>query len=60
MTPDLARSPNRAHDADSGPMGRWYTMLPKPDPIAGSDAGGPNSPIAKRPNHANLIEGDWA
>ena len=60
MTPDLARSPNRAHDADTNPMGRWYTTLPKPDLTDGLDAGGPNSPIANCLDHADLIERDWA
>ena len=48
MTPDLARLPNRANDAATIPMGRWDTTLPKPDPVADSDAGGPDSPIATR------------
>ena len=60
MTPDLTRSSNRAHGVATGSMGRWYTTLPEPDPSAGSDAGGPNSPIADCLDHANLIESDWA
>jgi hypothetical protein len=60
MTPDLARSPNRAHDTDTIADTRWYTTLPKPNPVAVSDAGGPNSPIANCVNHADFIESDWA
>ena len=60
MTPDLARDPNRAHDVVPNPMGRWYTMLPEPDPIAGSDAGGPHSHIANCLYHADFIKSDWA
>ena len=60
MKPDLARFPNRAHDIATNLMGRRYATLPEPDPIAGLDAGGPNSPIAIRLDHADLIESDWA
>ena len=60
MTPDQACDPNRAHDVAPNSMGRWYTTLPEPDPIARSDAGGPNSPIATRVDNADLIESDWA
>jgi hypothetical protein len=60
MTPDLARDLNRAHDVAPHSMGRWYTTLPEPDPIARSDAGEPNSPTATRVDNADLIESDWA
>ena len=55
MTPDQARDPNRAHDVAPNSMGRWYSTLPEPDPIARSDAGGPNSPIANRLSYANVM-----
>jgi len=60
MTPDLARLPNRANDAATIPMGRWDTTLPNPDPIADSDAGGPDTPIATRLGYADLMGSDRA
>ena len=60
MTPDLARFPNHADDIAANPMGRWHTTLSESDPTSGSDAGGPNSPIADCLDHANLTESDWA
>ena len=60
MTPDLFRFPNRAHDTDTIAERRWYTTLPKPNPVAVSDAGGPNSPIANHLSYANVMGSDWA
>ena len=60
MTPDLARFPDRAHDTDTIAERRWYTTLPKPNPVAVSDAGGPYSPMANRLSYANLMGSDWA
>jgi hypothetical protein len=60
MTPDLARFPNRAHDTDTIAERRWCTTLLKPKPVAVSNAGGLDSPIANHHSYANVMGSDWA